>query len=77
MPLVSFNDGVHVADSASATVVVNPSTDAMVVLAAENYTVTETGDLVITVSNADGPLSGVATIEVDGVIYKENVAIEN
>ena len=72
---VSFDDGVHVAEPALGTFVVNPSDDAVIFLAAQNHTVGAKGNLVIIVLHNNTMLEGYATIEVDGVVYKEDVVI--
>ena len=74
---VSYADDVYGLISTQTTVVVNPA-EVMVIVSADNYTVNAAGELVILVGNeAQDILSGTATVEIDGQIYREDVPIEN
>ena len=75
---VDVNDGIHKAAQAKVTVTVVPAGGLNIIVEAEDYLITTDGKLTITLSNeAHEVISGTATIEIDGRIYKEDVTVEN
>ena len=75
---ISVNDGTHDLAEAKVNVTVVPPVGLSIVVEAEDYLITTDGELTINISNrAKDIISGTATIEIDGKIYKEDVALEN
>ena len=70
------NNNFVIGSFVTANFIVNPDEDLNVIIGADNYTINETGDLTISVTNGAGEsLNGYVTIEIDGVLYKEDIEI--